>query len=78
MLLVSINRSGVITDPNYLSKVTGPFFQDTPELDLLGLFGANTYDLFIIDKQGDIRFIHSLVSLPNDAAAIQSEIVSLL
>jgi peroxiredoxin len=68
----------VNADPNYLSMVTGPFFQDTTELNLLGLFGASTYDLFIIDKQGKITFIHSPVSLPNDAAAIESELISLL
>jgi peroxiredoxin len=59
------------------SGTDGPVLQDTTEIDAWKILSASSNNLFMVDKQGYIVFLHTSVSFPADNEKIKDEVKSL-
>lgn len=61
----------------YIPNVDGPVFQDVEGNPILRLVGATTYNVWLVDRRGRVRYRHASANLPADEALFTEELRTL-
>jgi hypothetical protein len=62
----------------YALNVDGPVWQDAPGDPLRARLGAQTYQLWLVDARGRVRFRHDHANLPAEEALLLGELRTLV
>lgn len=78
--LVSINSwAAAAALDGYAPLVDGPVFQDGEGDPVHVLLGGASYGLWVVDREGHVRFAHPKVSVPgDDEPIVEAELRSVL
>jgi hypothetical protein len=74
-----INQAGT---EDYLPELTEdcalPVLQDTAEDGVFGLYGAEKWYVYVIDRAGSLRYLHYSLDLPSEDSRLIEEIAVLV
>lgn len=73
--LVSVNTYYAASSLDlYTPIVAGPVFQDTEGNPIHELLGGSSYDVWVVDGDGRVRFAHEPILLPSESELLEAEL----